>query len=216
MERAEAVDRVLGVLDTIEEEPMPVPIREMWVFGELALGLDPVSRIDVYLAKDMLYTEDSGATDTETYRDRFGVEGIGSTVRADWAEQFPEHIRATDAGYAAPERCLAAHLVESDEPIHLEICNAGFEANVTQRVDGARARSNYETILDPRGVCLWKQGTRSESAPDRLHAGDYVFPTLSDSLAMIGLSEDEADAAADTLRAWRSEQEGASVRGDVV
>lgn len=212
MERSAAVDRVCSMLDRIEDDVMPVPITEVWVFGELALGLDPVERIDVYLAKDMLFSDGSD----EDHRERFGIKGIGQTVRTEWATTHPEFVRANDSGYAAPERCLAAHLTSQHEPIHLEICNAGFESNVTQRVEGARARGAYETILDPRGVCLWSQGTRSETAPEKLRAGEYVFPTLAEALSMIGLDEEEAERAADAVRSWREERDGATVRGDVV
>lgn len=216
MERSAAVDRVLGLLDTIEEEPMPVPITEVWVFGELALGLDPLSRIDVYLAKDMLFAAESASNRGDELSERYGVEGIGRTVSTTWADTYPEYVRANDAGYAAPERCLAAHLIEDDEPIHLEICNAGFESNVTQRLEGARARDDYESILDPRGVCLWAQGERSETAPDKLRDGEYVFPTLPEALEMLGLSTEEAERGATAVQSWRDEREGATVRGDVV
>ena len=216
MERSAAVDRVLAMLDAIENEPMPVPITEVWVFGDLALGLDPIDRLDIYLSKDMLFTQQSEVDREAAFREQFGVQGIGSTVSATWAEQFPEYIRANDAGYAAPERCLAAHLLPNDEPMHLEICNAGFESNVTQRLQGARARDAFAEILDPRGVCLWANGTRSETAPQKLRAGDYVFPTLAESLEMIGLDAAEAERAAEAIHDWRSEQAGASVRGDVV
>lgn len=217
MERGAAVDRILALLDAVEEDPMPVPVTEIWVFGELALGLDPVSRVDVYLAKDMLFAGGENEPErADSFREALGVKGIGTTVSAAWAEAFPEHVRANDAGYAAPERCLAAHLVGPDEPIHLEVCNAGFESNVTQRLEGARAREAFEEILDPRGVCLWLDGRRSEEAPRKLRGGEYVFPTLEDALAMIGLEEDEADRAATAVREWRTSREGPSVRGDVV
>lgn len=214
MEREAAVDRVMQLVDAVETDPMPVPIREIWVFGELALGLDPVERIDVYLAKDMLFAAE-GETDEvpETLAD---VPGVGETVSTTWAAANPSLVRTNEAGYAAPERCLAAHLVDRNEPIHLEICNAGFEDNVTQRVRGAANRDAYEEILDPRGVCLWMEGIRSETAPDQLRSGGYVFPTLPEALEMIGMEADTAAEAADTFSAWRADQDGATVRGDVL
>lgn len=216
MERSAAVDRVLDLLDTIEAEPMPVPITEVWVFGELALGLDPVSRIDIYLAKDMLFAAESESDRGDELSERYGVEGIGRTVSAEWAAEYPGFVRTNEAGYAAPERCLAAHLVEDGEPIHLEICNAGFESNVTQRLEGARARDAYESILDPRGVCLWAHGERSETAPAKLRDGEYVFPTLPEALEMLGLSPEESERAATAVKSWHDQREGATVRGDVV
>ena len=147
--RAEAVERVERLVSTVESEPMPVPVREIWVYGDLALGLDPISRLDVYLTKDLLF-HDHPEREAD-FLDSHGVEGIGKTVRAEWADAFPEHIRASANGYAAPEKCLAAHLVENDEPIHLEVCNASFDDNVTQRLRGSMAHGDYTKLLDPRG-----------------------------------------------------------------
>ena len=213
MDRCEAVERVMRLIDTIESDPMPVPIREVWVFGELALGLDPVDRIDVYLAKDMLFTMDTDGGSQAPVPD---IPGIGETVAAAWAAQYPEYVRTNKSGYAAPERCLAAHLVDPDEPIHLEICNASFEDNVRQRVRGAATHETFEDILDPRGVCLWLEGTRSETAPATLKRGEYVFPTLPEALTMIGLNEQLADRASDVVLQWRADRSGMSVRGDVL
>jgi hypothetical protein len=212
--RAAAVDRVERLVDAVACERMPVPVREVWVYGDLALGLDPVERLDVYLTKDVLFRD---APDREAaFVDRLGVEGVGKTVRADWADDHPEHVRANANGHAAPEKCLAAHLLEDEEPVHLEVCNASFEDNVTQRLRGARARENYEQILDPRGVCLWVDGERSDEAFRKLRDGDLVFPTLAGALEMLGMDEAEAERAADAVRTYRERQEGASVRGDVV
>jgi len=212
MERAAAVERVERLVETVERERMPVPVREIWVYGDVALGLDPVERLDVYLTKDLLL-----GGDRESDLDgEFGVEGIGSTVSAEWAREFPEHVRANDNGYAAPEKCLAAHLTDSAESIHLEVCNASFEDNVTQRLRGATAREAYEQILDPRGVCLWIDGTRSDEAFRKLRESAFAFPVLSEALAMIGMDEGEAEEAAAAIQAYRREQRGRSVRGDVV
>jgi len=208
--RDAAIDRVERLVDTVETERMPVPVREVWVYGDVALGLDPVERLDVYLTKDILLGDEA-----EPDADH-GVEGVGETVRADWAAGYPEHLRANAAGYAAPEQCLAAHLLEGDEPVHLEVCNAGFEDNVTQRLEGALARENYEQILDPRGACLWVEGRRSDEAFEKLRSGEYVFPTLSGALEMLGADPEEADRAADAVREYRATQEGSTVRGDVV
>ena len=35
-----------------------MPVREVWVYGDVALGLDPVERLDVYLTKDILLRGD--------------------------------------------------------------------------------------------------------------------------------------------------------------
>jgi len=214
MSRSVAVSRLSRLVETVENEIMPVPVRELWVYGDLALGLDPVERLDVYLTKDLLF---HGEGDRETeFAESHGIEGIGKTVRTEWAERYPEYIRANSNGYVAPEKCLAAHLVDRNEPIHLEVCNASFEDNVTQRLRGAVARETYEQILDPRGVCLWAEGTRSETAMEKLHEGEFVFPTLARALTMIGMDDEEATEAARVISSYRANQEGATVRGDVV
>ncbi|KYH27445.1 hypothetical protein HAPAU_01110 [Halalkalicoccus paucihalophilus] len=216
MDRSAAVERVERLVETVESDPMPVPVREIWVYGEVSLGLDPIERLDVYLTKDILLGDDNGGDRSGEFEKRYGVKGIGQTIRSEWAAEFPEFVRANDNGYAAPEKCLAAHLTERDEPIHLEVCNASFEDNVTQRLQGARMRNDYEQILDPRGVCLWVDGRRSEEAFGKLRSGELVLPTLPEALEMLGMDEDEASEAAETLQAYRERQEGATVRGDVV
>lgn len=212
--RAEAVERIERLVGTVESDVMPVPVQEVWVMGDLVLGLDPVERLDVYITKDVLFKDRPEAD--ERFRDTHNVEGVGKTVRAEWAERHPEFLRANTNGHVAPEKCLAAHLVDDNEPIHLEVCNTGFEDNVTQRLEGARARGDYAEVLDPRAACLWVDGTRSKEAFRRLREGEFVFPTLTDALAMLGMDDDEAADAAAVVREYRERQEGATVRGDVV
>jgi hypothetical protein len=213
LDREDALDRMEELVDTVESERMPVPVREVWVYGDVALGLDPVDRLDVYLTKDILMDGDPDREDE--FVESHGVQGVGKTVRADWAGEHPEHLRANPNGHAAPEKCLAAHLID-DEPIHLEVCNASFEDNVTQRLRGAVDREAYEEILDPRGACLWVDGTRSDDAFEKLRNSELPFPTLSESLEMLGLEPEQAETAAAEIHAWREQQEGATVRGDVV
>jgi hypothetical protein len=212
--RERAVDRVERLLETVESETMPVPVRELWVFGGVALGLDPVERVDVYLTKDLLLDGDEGRE--REFVDAYGVEGVGKTVRARWAEEHPGALRSTAGGYAAPEQCLGAHLLDEDEPVHLEVCNASFEDNVTQRLKTASARENYEEILDPRGVCLWVDGQRATDALGKLRAGEYAFPPLAGALEMLGLDERAAGEAADAVEQFRERQHGSTVRGDIV
>ena len=214
MERERAVDRLETLVDRVANEPMPVPVREVWAFGDVALGLDPVDRLDVYLTKDVIMGGDSDAA--ADFEAEYGVKGVGTTVDAEWAEAHPDRVRTSDNGYAAPEKCLAAELVSDDEPIHLEVCNAGFEDNVRQRLKGALARDAYEEVLDPRGVCLWVDGDRDDEAFDRLREASLAMPTLPAALGMLGADEDAANAAADVLKQQRAEQEGFSVRGDMV
>ncbi len=218
MARDDAVARVERIVEAVVSEPMPVPVREVWVFGDAVLGLDPVSRLDVYVTKDLLF-KDRPEAEAE-FEANHGIQGVGKTVSADWAEAYPDHLRANSNGHAAPEKCLAAHLLPEDEPVHLEVCNTGFEDNVTQRLRGAKARGDWTQVLDPRAACLWVDtedgGVRSEDAFEKLREGSFVFPTLAESLTMLGLDEDEASAAADAVRRSRAESEGASVRGDVV
>jgi len=215
MERTAAIDRAEAILETIETETMPVPVREVWVYGDVALGLDPVEELSVYLTKDVLL-RDEDPDRAEAFEAEYGIQGVGRTIRSDWAGEYPQHLRANDAGYAAPERCLGAHLLPEAEPIHLEVCNTGFEDNVTQRLEGAKAREAYEDILDPRGVCLWVDGERSPTAFEKLRGGDLVFPTLPEALEMLGMDESEAREAAGAIEAHRDSREGRSVRGDVV
>ncbi|WP_144799584.1 DUF7095 family protein [Halorubrum depositum] len=214
MNREQAVDRLETLVDRVETETMPVPVREVWAFGDVALGLDPVERLDVYLTKDVIMGGDSEAA--AAFEAEYGVKGVGTSVRAEWAEAHPDRVRASDNGYAAPEKCLAAELVQGDEPIHLEVCNASFEDNVRQRLKGALARDAYEEVLDPRGVCLWVDGTRDAEAFDRLREASLAMPTLPAALGMLGADEEVAREAADVLKRERAEQEGASVRGDMV
>ena len=216
--RSEAVERLRRVVETVERGPNPVPVREVWAFGDVVLGMDPIDRLDVYVTKDLLFKD---APDREAaFESELGVSGVGKTVSAAWAQAFPDRVRANASGHAAPERCLAAHLFDDDEPIHLEVCNTGFENNVTQRLRGARARSDYTQLLDPRAACLWVDtddgGRTSTEAFRKLEAGEFVFPTLSTSLGMLGMDDEEAATAAETLRNDRTDADGVSVRGDVV
>ncbi|ELZ58467.1 MULTISPECIES: hypothetical protein [unclassified Haloferax] len=215
MDRDAALDRVDAVVDAVESETLPVPVREVWVYGDVALGLDPLDRLDVYVTKDILLRGDPDAA--ESFERSHGVKGVGKSVRAEWAREHPDLLRANANGYAAPEKCLAAHLLpDDDEPVHLEVCNASFEDNVTQRLKGAVEREAYEQILDPRGVCLYADGQRSSDAMSKLRNGEFAFPTLSGALEMLGLEGDEAETAVEAMRAYRAEQTGTSVRGDVV
>ena len=214
LSRDDALDRVAEIVDAVESETMPVPVREVWVYGDVALGLDPVDRLDVYVTKDILMRGDSDRA--EEFERELGVAGVGQTVRAAWAEDHPDLVRANANGHAAPEQCLAAHLLGDDEPVHLEVCNASFEDNVTQRLEGAKTRGDWTQLLDPRGVCLYADGQRSTDAMQKLRDGELALPTLSRALQMLGLDEPESNDAARELHAWRDEQEGATVRGDVV
>lgn len=240
MELERAVDRVEAIVDRVEDEPMPVPVREVWAFGDVALGLDPIDRLDVYLTKDVLMESDADAA--AAFEAEYGVKGVGTTVRASWAEANPDRVRASDNGYAAPEKCLAAELLAvpaasdrpdsagggtdaadaadardaRDAPIHLEVCNASFGDNVTQRLKGALAREAYGEVLDPRGVCLWADGRRDEEALERLRDGAFAMPTLPAALSSLGVDDDVAGVVADALAAERADQDGSSVRGDMV
>ncbi|WP_227355347.1 DUF7095 family protein [Haladaptatus salinisoli] len=215
MERSVAIERIEGIVETVENETMPVPVREIWVYGDVALGLDPIDRLDVYVTKDILLRDDDADREAE-FVDSLGVKGVGKTVRAEWADENPDLLRANDNGYAAPEKCLAAHLLPADEPVHLEVCNSSFEDNVTQRLEGAISRDAYEQILDPRGVCLWVDGQRSEEAFRKLRASEFAFPTLPDALEMLGLDGEKTVEAAEAVESYRRRQEGTTVRGDVV
>ncbi|MFB6092423.1 MAG: hypothetical protein ABEK02_05380 [Haloquadratum sp.] len=214
MERDAALDRIEAILDAVDSEPLPVPVRELWVYGDVALGLDPIERLDVYVTKDLLLDGDREAADE--FEAEHGVKGVGRTVSAEWATAHPELIRTNASGHAAPEKCLAAHLVPEDAPVHLEVCNASFEDNVGQRLRAALDRDAYEEIIDPRGVCLYAEGQRSASAMSKLRGGELAFPTLEAALTMLGVDDDTAATAADAIRETRTSQSGRTVRGDVV
>jgi len=214
MDRVSALDRIEAVLDTVEAGPLPVPVREVWVYGDVALGLDPVDRLDVYVTKDLLLRGDSEAG--ETFEAEHGVKGVGSAVSADWAEANPELVRTNASGHAAPEKCLAAALLPDDEPTHLEVCNAPFEQNVRRRLEVALDRGAYDQVIDPRGVCLYAEGRRSSEALAKLRGSELAFPTLPESLSMLGADDAAAAEAADAIAAARTSQSGRSVRGDVV
>mgnify|MGYP005856104563 CR=1 FL=1 len=219
MDLATAVDRLEGIVDRVEREETPVPVREVWAFGDVALGLDPIQRLDVYVTKDVLMDDDPDAA--AAFEADYGIKGVGTTVRASWARANPDRVRTSDNGYAAPEKCLAAELVDGvdatgEEPIHLEVCNASFDDNVTQRFKGALAREAYADALDPRGVCLWIDGRRDDEAFTKLREAAFAMPTLSDAFGMLGADESAAEAAAAALEARRADQEGPSVRGDMV
>lgn len=214
MERSTAVDIVTKIIEILDTEPMPVPVRELWVFGDLALGLDPIDRLDLYLTKDILL---GGSPDTAAQlEEEYDVQGLGTVVGAEWAKEYPEHIVTNANGYAAPEKCLASHLLPADEPIHLEVCNSGFEDNVMQRLQAAMDRESYEQVLDPRAVLVWRDGETAQESIEKLRTGEFVFPTLADSLEMLGLEDEQAAIAADELNRWRADLDGLSVRGDVV
>ena len=214
MDRTSALTRIETLLDTVETGPLPVPVREVWVYGDLALGLDPIDRLDVYVTKDLLLGGDAEAGDA--FETDHGVRGVGTSVSAEWAAEHPELVRTGAGGRAAPEKCLAAYLLPDDEPTHLEVCNAPFEQNVRRRLDAALDRDAYDQVIDPRGVCLYAEGRRSDSALDKLRGSDLAFPTLPESLSMLGADEDAAAAAANAIATARTSQSGRSVRGDVV
>jgi hypothetical protein len=214
MDRASAVDRVEAVLDAVETGPLPVPVREVWVYGDVALGLDPIERLDVYVTKDLLLGGDEAAGDA--FEAEHGVTGVGRSVSAAWATANPDLVRTDAGGRAAPEKCLAAALLPDDEPTHLEVCNAPFEQNVRRRLEVALDRGTYDRIVDPRGVCLYAEGQRSASALEKLRGGDLAFPTLAESLSMLGADEATAAEAAAAITDARASQSGPSVRSDVV
>ena len=87
LDRNAALDRVETLIETVDNDVMPVPVREVWVYGDVALGLDPIDRLDIYLKKDIRLRGDSETA--EAYHDQHGVKGVGQSVSAEWAERFP-------------------------------------------------------------------------------------------------------------------------------
>ncbi len=212
MDRDHAVDRLATIVDAVERDTLPVPVREVWAYGDVALGVDPVDRLDVYVTKEVLM---GGEEPDDLPAALDGVRGVGTVVRAEWVREHPDLVRTDDAGYVAPEKCLAAHLLD-DDPAHLEVCNAPFRDNVTRRLEGARARGDYGEAIDPRGVALWIDGQRSEDAFEKLRNSEFAFPPLSVAFESLGLESEAASEAAEAVHAWREDREGVTVRGDVV
>lgn len=210
MDRTAGVEIIDAALKAVRAGDVPVPVTELWVYGDLALGLDPMHRMDIYVRKELLL-----APTTEPV-DHTDVRGIGETVDAGWAQRHPEAVRTNAAGYAAPERCLAAQLVPTDVPVHLEVCNAGFEHNVRQRLQIAIDRDDPTAVIDPRAVCLLAEGSVAQDALTKLAAGAYVFPPLAEALEMLGASPSFATEAAAAIAEERRAAEGPSVRADVV
>ncbi len=214
MERTDAVDLVGEIIEILDTQLLPVPVRELWVYGDLALGLDPLDRLDLYVTKEVLLG--GSPADAATYEAEFDIPGIGTTVQVDWARAHPEYIQTNTSGYVAPERCLAAQLLPEDASIHLEVCNAGFESNVTQRLQAAADRASFDQLLDPRAVLVWRDGETATESLEKLRDGAYVFPTLAEALSMLGMEQVVAEEAANELDRWRADLEGQSVRGEVI
>ena len=102
--REAAVDRLRNIVETVATERTAVPVREVWVYGDVVLGLDPVERLDVYVTKDLLFKD---ASDREAeFEGRLGVEGVGKTVSAAW----PEAFALTQSG------CSSAHAADTVLP----------------------------------------------------------------------------------------------------
>lgn len=214
MDRTRAVDHVETILETVRSGQVPVPISEVWVLGDLALGLDPIDRFELYVTKE-LYIDQSDE-DTQALEHELGVEGIGTAIDADWARSFPELVRTNGTGYVAPEKCLAAQFLPEEIPAHLEVCNTGFEQNVTRRCQLAAEHGDWAGLLDPRAVCVWQDGHSSEEAIAKLDAGEYAFPPLEQALEMLGLEPDDAATASAEMGAWRNDPEKQSIRSDVM
>ena len=210
MDRTEGVEIITHALAAVEAGDVPVPVTELWVYGDLALGLDPMHRMDIYVRKELLLEpSDPAPAGSE-------VRGIGETVDAAWAQRHPDAVRTNAAGFAAPERCLAAQLVPADAPVHLEVCNAGFEHNVRQRLQIAVDRDDPTAVIDPRAVCLFAEDTTASEAIGRLTDGAYVFPPLAEALEMLGAPPAFATEAAAAIGEDRRAAVGRSVRADVV
>ncbi|MDZ7745238.1 MAG: hypothetical protein U5K28_01440 [Halobacteriales archaeon] len=201
IDRERAVATIERMLDQASDS-LPVPLREIWVAGDIVVGLDPVPRVEIYLTKDLLF-KDSPEREAE-FEERYDISGVGKSVRAEWAEANPELLRADESGYVDPAACLVAHLLSDteDEPFRVTVSNTSFERAVPKRLakfdDGNDTRP-----LDPRAALLWADegdgGTVSESALEKLRDNEFVFATLEQALAMV--DEDVGTgAAADAIR----------------
>lgn len=216
--RETAVETIERIVSAIESDPMPVPVSELWAYGDVVVGLDPVPRVELYLSKDLLFKDSPEAE--PAFEESHGIAGVGKTVAADWARRFPQHLRGTDEGHADPVRCLGAQLLAPDQPVHLEVGNASFENSVRQRLRRARESGDWERVLDPRAACLWATtedgGQRSPEALERLLTGSVAVPTLARSLRMLDVEETAIDAATSAIGRSRDAGSGASVSGDIV
>jgi len=179
---------------------MPVPVREVWALGDVALGLDPVERLDVYVTKDILLRDDSepsassadGDGDGSDLETRFRDSPMASRASArpsgpTGPREYPPAPASQRQRSRRPEQCLAAHLLGDDEPIHLEVCNSSFEDNVTS---GFAGRS-----------CAMI--TRSCSIP----AASVSGPTAPEARRRSGSSRERARPA-DALRGARDARAG--------
>ncbi len=101
-DRSDAVDRLAGIVETVANERMPVPVREVWAVGDVALGLDPVERLDIYVTKDVLLRDDSEPTEASAdgdesdergpnarFRESHGIEASGSPYGRTGRPSFP-------------------------------------------------------------------------------------------------------------------------------
>ncbi|MFB6256855.1 MAG: hypothetical protein ABEH58_09065, partial [Haloplanus sp.] len=74
MDRDIALDRAADIVELVDRAAaddalLPVPVREVWVYGDVALGLDPVERLDVYLTKDVLVGNQQDPEAAERFRE---------------------------------------------------------------------------------------------------------------------------------------------------
>jgi len=135
MDREQAVARLETLVDRVERETMPVPVREVWAFGDVALGLDPVERLDVYLTKDVIMGGDSDAA--ANFAAEYGVKGVGTSVHAEGAQRTLTACARATTGTPPPEKCLAAELVDDSEARSARLWQSG-EAR-RQRADPPRS-----------------------------------------------------------------------------
>ena len=215
IDRERAVATIERMLDRASD-PLPVPLREIWVAGDIVVGLDPVPRVDIYLTKELLF-KDNPEREAE-FEEKYGISGVGKSVRAEWADEHPDLLRADDSGYVDPAACLVAHLLPDtdDLPIRVTVSNTGFERAVPKRL--GKFDDGDDTLpLDPRAALLWADegdgGTVSSSALEKLRDNEFVFATLEQALAMV---DDDADteAAADAIRGVGTD--GRTIESDVV
>jgi len=214
MDRDAAVDRVEELVDTVVDEELPVPVREVWVYGDVALGLDPVERLDVYLTKDILLRGDDADRAAEFERE-YGVKGSGRRCARRGPTTTPSTSGRTTTATSRPSSVSPPTSSTTTNPSTSRCATRA--SRTTSPSDWRRARDGeLRAGARPRGVCLWVEGQRSEDAFEKLRSGELVFPTLAGALEMLGMDETEAETAAAAVEERRERSEGMTVRGDVV
>jgi len=156
IDRDAALDRVEQLIETVDTEPLPVPVREIWVYGDVALGLDPIDRLDIYVKKDIRLRGDS-----ETAEDAMARIEAGEADFAEIVEERGLDLTDTDMGDVS-----RAALGDAGDPV-FALEEPGVVGPVETALGPALFRMN--AILDAQEVAFEdvRDELRDEYARDR-------------------------------------------------